>query len=72
MGKRLGASRKMPNLSENSDRLENKEYFVQITECKKESANDPWSVENVNKNRELYKTNPLKFLEHASKNRKYC
>lgn len=71
MGRRIGASRRMPNLSENSDRLEDKEYLMQNTK-KQESANDPWSVENVNKNRELYKTNPLKFMEYANKNRKYC
>jgi len=72
MGKRLGASRRMPNLSENSDRLENKEYFMESTNNKTESANDPWSVENVNKNRELYKQNPLRFIEHTNKVRKYC
>lgn len=71
MGRRIGASRRMPNLSENADRLEDKEYLMQTTK-KQESANDPWSVENVNKNRELYKQNPLKFIELANRNRKYC
>jgi hypothetical protein len=30
MGRRLGASRRMPNLADSSERLENKEYLMQI------------------------------------------
>lgn len=59
MGKKTGASRKMLNLG--SDRLETKEYLMNTPE----SANDPWSNENIEKNRERYRKNPLKYIEEV-------
>jgi hypothetical protein len=60
MGKRTGASRKMLNLG--NEKLETKEYFIKTPE----SANDPWSNENIDKNRERYKKNPIKFVEEIN------
>jgi len=62
MGKKTGASRKMLNLG--TEKLETKEYFTKTPET--ESANDPWSNENITKNRERYKKNPTKFVEEIS------
>jgi hypothetical protein len=69
MGRRLGASRKMPNLGD-SERLENKEWLIDEEDSRKPSAaNDPWSNENIAKNRERYLQNQQKFIDEHNRKR---
>lgn len=66
MGRRLGASRKMPNLGD-YERLENKEWLLETEPKKVDAAHDPWSNENVTRNRERYIKSPLKFIEEHNR-----
>lgn len=64
MGRKTGASRKFPDISMN-DKMETKEYFNTP-----DSANDPWSNDNVAKNMERYKQSPLRYIEEISRKHK--
>ena len=68
MGRRLGASRRMPNLGD-SERLENKEWLLDVETKTNDAANDPWSNENINKNRERYLQNQQKFIDEHNRKR---
>jgi len=66
MGRRIGASRKMPNLAGNSERLENKEWLMNY-KPNEVAANDPWSNENISRNRERYIQNQQKFIDEHNR-----
>lgn len=69
MGRKLGASRRMPNLGD-STRLENKEWLLDEEDSRTTvAANDPWSNDNINKNRERYIKNQQKFIEDHNRKR---
>jgi hypothetical protein len=67
MGRRLGASRKMPNLAGDAERLENKEWLLEYKT--NDAANDPWSNDNIARNRERYIQNQQKFIDEHNRRR---